>query len=157
MRISYIDNSFILIDNHLRATGSRNTEIESLLTRAMLNIIYSCFEEKINELIEIKLDQLPNPHLKYFTNSCLHAVLRDLRYTDISGFLGKFGEQFKLSFQSKADNDKIAITFYGNIITNRHLVSHTSGLNCTFSELKLFYEKGHKILDYFSDTLNEII
>ena len=46
-----------------------------------------------------------------------------------------------------------AVTFYNNIITNRHGVAHSSNFVVTLNEVERFYNEGHVVLDTFIEVL----
>jgi hypothetical protein len=96
--------------------------------------------------------------VKEFIGSCVDAVFRSVKSSEISGLLNRFGGQYKEEFKKKTDAHPEAVTFYNNIVINRHSAAHAEGGNLTFGEVKRFYEEGHIVLDFFRDTLidNEI-
>lgn len=155
MRIPKVDEAISACQQHLRVTKSEGTEIEALLTRALLVLTCSAFEEEIERMIETRTQSLGDVPMQVFFRSCVGAVFRSTQSAEIAGLLGRFGSQFKDSFGRRAKVDPVAVTFYNNIVTNRHGVAHTQGLNCTLNELRSFYDKGHVVLDYLRDTLQE--
>ncbi len=157
MRIKAVDEAFESCERHLAETRSQGTEIESYLTRALVVLTVAAFEEKIEHLIEDRASRLEDGAMKAFVVSCLDAVFRSTRSTEIAGLLNRFGPEFKESFNRRADCDPLAVTFYNNIVANRHATAHTQAVNCTLGELKSFYMKGHIVIDCFAEALNETV
>jgi FKBP-type peptidyl-prolyl cis-trans isomerase (trigger factor) len=74
---------------------------------------------------------------------------------ELAGLMGRFGPEFKQSFQNRAQANKRAVTVYDNIITNRNIVAHEESINVTLRELRQSYEEGHIVLDFLEETINE--
>jgi hypothetical protein len=153
MRLVRIDQTLEECDKHLRQTGAQGTEIENLLTRSLLVLICAEFEQQIEAAIQEKCSSIRDPSLKEFISSCVGAVFRSVKSSEISGLLNRFGGDYKEKFKERTDANPVGVTFYNNIVTNRHDVAHAGGGNVTFADLKRFYEEGHVVLDYFREAL----
>jgi len=153
MRLPRIDQALEVCRRHLASTGAYGTEIENLLTRSLLVLICAEFEERIEETIQERCSSIEDASLKEFIASCMGAVFRSVRSSEMAGLLKRFGGRCKDGFTRRADSNPIAVTFYNNIVTNRHGVAHTTGGNATFPEVKRFYEEGHIVLDFFREAL----
>lgn len=114
------------------------------------------FEQTIESIVDQKCATIADPSVKEFVGSCMSAVFRSVKSGEVAGLLNRFGPSYKDTFKKKADADQRVVTFYNNIVTNRHTVAHSEGSNVTFLEVKQFYEQGHVVLDFFQDTLLEI-
>ncbi len=152
MRLPRIDQALEHCEIHLDLTKSFNTPIESLLTQALLVISYAEFEQRIESTIEEK---------RTSTGDGLPGEIRhrSVGYEDIAEILEQFGGTYVATFKQQCNvnvANQRAVTFYNNIVTNRHLVAHSSGANTTFPEFKGFYEEGHVVLDFFRETLLNI-
>lgn len=152
MKIPSIDNAILVCENHLKDTGTAQTEIESYLTRYLLIFICATFEEEIEKLLLKRSEKINDDHIKSFFQHCIDKTFRSIKSNEIAGILGKFGNDYKESFQKKS-NGTIEETFFNNIVINRHYTAHTSGTTITFNDLKNYYEKGHIILDYLNEAL----
>lgn len=86
-------------------------------------------------------------------SSCVSAVFRSVKSSEIAGLLNRFGGNYKESFNALTKENQRAVTFYNNIVTNRHGVAHAEGSNVTFREVKEFYEEGHVVLDFLQEAL----
>jgi hypothetical protein len=152
MRLARIDKALEDCERHLEATKSFNTPIESLLTQALLVIGYAEFEQRMLATIEEKRTtgwNEPPGEIRY----------RSVGYEDLTGILEQFDEVYVSAFKRlclASHANQRAVTFYNNIVTNRHLVAHSSGANTTLPEFKRFYEEGHLVLDFFRETLLNI-
>lgn len=152
MRINRIDNAISACEQHLNQTNSHQTEIESYLTRYLLILICASFEEEIERILLNRSDRINDNHIKSFFQHCIDKTFRSIKSSEIAGILSKFGNDYKEAFQSKA-NGTIEETFYNNIVINRHSTAHSTGTSITFNDLVAYYEKGHLILDYLNEAL----
>jgi len=153
MRLLRIDQTLELCESHLTSSEAQGTEIEVLLTRSLLVLICAEFEQEIESIIQERCSSIDDDSVKEFIGSCVDAVFRSVKSSEIAGLLNRFGVNYKEAFKRKADANQQAVTFYNNIVTNRHSVAHADGGNVTFGEVKRFYEEGHIVLDFFRDTL----
>ena len=153
MRIARIDETLEKCDEHLSATSTYGTEIESLLTYSVLVLMCAEFEMAIEAALQEKCSSVSDPSINAFFRSCVDAVFRSVASSELAGLLNRFGPIYKQSFTQKANDDPITITFYNNIVVNRHRVAHSIGSNATFREVKRFYEEGHMVLDFFRNAL----
>lgn len=153
MRLTRIDQTLESCEEHLTRTGAYGTAIENLLTQSVLVIMCAEFELTIEKLIGEKCSCVADPAIRNFIGSCVGAVFRSVKSNEMAGLLKRFGPHFRDAFKEKTDNSPKAVTYYNNIVENRHGVAHSSGSNVTFIELKQFYEEGHIVLDFFRDAL----
>jgi len=68
--------------------------------------------------------------------SCLSSLLRSVKTSEISGFLGRLGEEFKDRFQRFMKDDEALETKYNNLVVGRHGVVHEANCNVTFEEFQ---------------------
>lgn len=140
-------------EEHLSSSSAYGTEIESLLTQSILVIMCAEFEQAIKKLVQEKCSSIEDVSIKEFLGSCVGAVFRSVNSSQIAGLLNRFGPAYKDAFKQKTEANQIAVTFYNNIVTNRHGVAHSEGSNMTFREVKQFYEEGHVVLDFVKQAL----
>ncbi len=153
MRIARIEQTLETCEKHLYASSAHGTEIESLLTQALLVLMCAEFEQTIEAHLQEKSSSVTDASIKEFLRSCVGAVFRSVKSSEIAGLLNRFGPLYKEAFKHKIDENSRAATFYNNIVTNRHGVAHAEGSNATFREVKQFYEEGHVVLDFFREAL----
>lgn len=154
MRIERIDRTLAICKSHLETTHSFNTEIEILLAGAVLVISYAEFESLVGEIIDTKFESMAISTDEDKSKEILKREwYRGILSSGLAEFLGHLGDQYKTEFNLKASQQQRAVTFYNNIITNRHNLAHKSGSTITFREVESFYDEGHIVLDFFHDAL----
>jgi len=153
MRIARIDEALERCDEHLSETSAYGTEIESLLTYSILFLMCAEFEHAIEVVLQEKCSSVADPSINAFFKSCVTAVFRSVGSSELSGLLSRFGPVYKASFTRTTSENPVPVTFYNNIVINRHRVAHSVGSNATFREAKQFYEEGHVVLDFFRNSL----
>ena len=153
MRLARIDKALEDCETHLHDTGAWNIEIERLLTYSVLVIVYEEIEQTVKTIIREKCTSITDEPLRAFVESNIDAAVRRIWSSDLAGLLSRFGSEYKSGFNIKTLGNPRAVTFYNNLIANRHDTSHSSGSNATFADVKRFYEEGHIVLDFFRDML----
>ncbi len=153
MRITRIDQALESCEDHLSSASAFGTEIESLLTQSLLVLMCAEFEQKIEATVQEKCSTILDPSIKGFVESCMSAVFRSTKSNEMAGLLNRFGSSYKEAFKKSANDDERVVTFYNNIVVNRHVVAHSEGSGITFHDAKEFYEEGHVVLDFFQDAL----
>ena len=142
-------------ENHLVASNSFGTRIETLLTYSLLVVIYAEFEQMVKSIVQERCDLIEDESLRELVRQCLGNVSR-IQSSDLGRLLERFGEDQKTAFRTRISAtiaDQRAETSYNNLIINRHDTAHSGGSNLTFQEVKQFYQEGHVILDFFRETL----
>jgi len=153
VRIARIEQTLEECEQHLYASSAYGTEIESLLTQSLLVLMCAEFEQTIEALVQEKCSSVADASIKEFLGSCVGVVFRSVKSSEMAGLLNRFGSPYKEAFKQKMEENSVAVTFYNNIVTNRHAVAHSEGSNATLREVKQFYEKGHVVLDLFREAL----
>jgi hypothetical protein len=138
MRINRIDQILEKVEKHVSKTSTAGTEIESLLAQSLLVIACAEFEREIESIIKEKCLSIPDESLRVFIGSCVDAVFRSVRSSELAGLLNRFGPTFKNAFNRRAEEQQIAITFYNNIVINRHGGAHAGKTNTTFPGIQEF-------------------
>lgn len=132
---------------HLESTSSFNTEIESFLVQHMLVLICREYEITIEDLAEKRASKAGDPHLTKFVSSTTDIIFRSMKINEISGFLGKFGGDYKQEFTEFMKNNEDVHTSFDNIVVNRHTIAHKGGVQMTFGELYVSFDKSKSLLD----------
>ena len=153
MRIVRIDETLEKCHEHLSSTSAYGTEIESLLTYSVLVLMCAEFENAIEAVLKEKCSSVADPSIGAFFESCVSAVFRSVGSSELAGLLNRFGPFHKASFTRSTNDNPVPVTFYNNIVINRHRIAHSTGTNATFREARQFYEEGHVVLDFFRDAL----
>ena len=150
MRIPRIDQALEKCQSHL-SSGTIEVEIESLLTRSLLILIYAEFERAIKNLIKKRCSSIADDSVKNFAVGCTDRVFRGLRIDEMAGLLGQFDKSCKETFTHRLDQK--TKDMYNNVLNNRHQVAHGKGSAVTFREVKQYYEHAHVVLDCFRESL----
>jgi len=153
MKLIRVDQTIDKCGEHLSNSSAYGTEIESLLTQSLLVIMCAEFEQQIEKIIQEKHAHISDKSIKDFIGSCVGAVFRSVKSGEISGLLNRFGSCYKEAFKKRTEENERAITYYNNIIVNRHGVAHSDGSKITFRDAVQFYEEGHIVLDFFREVL----
>ena len=148
MRPYNIDRALKLCGGHLQATESLNTEIDNLLAAAILVRMYAEFESYVKNVIEEKARSV-GLEIEEAKNKWYRGMLS----SQLSDGLGQVEANYKITFNAKASQLQRTVTFYNNVISNRHTVAHGTGASVTVQEVASFYEEGHVVLDWFRESL----
>ena len=155
MLIPRVDSALEVCENHLTASNSFGTQIETLLTYSLLVVIYAEFEQTAKSIVQERCDFIEDESLRELVKGCLGNVSR-IQSSHLGDLLERFGKDLKTAFNTRISAtvaNQRAVTFYNNLITNRHDTAHSGGSNLAFQEVKRFYQEGHVILDFFRETL----
>src|SRR6266540_3241207 len=88
MRLVRIDQAIAVCQAHLQNSGATGTEIEAYLTRYLLVMICSTFEEEIKSLIIKRAAGSGDPGMESFVQSAMgRTSFRSLKTSDITDFL----------------------------------------------------------------------
>lgn len=129
---------------HLDSTRSRNTEIESYLTRHILVILCAEIQQEIYLALENRAHLNGDSELKNFAVASGKKILRSVSKKDIANFVGMFGARAKEHLNSNVDDAEV--TLYNNAISKRHDVAHSNGTNITFIELIDIINSAEKLI-----------
>ena len=149
MRLTRVDHAIDVCRRHLDDSRSSGTEIEAFLTRYLLVLICSAFEEKIEDLVHLRAEESDDGGLVAFIDSTVGQVFRSVKTSEIGGLLNRFGTHYKDRFRQELDANERAENYFNSIVSNRHDTAHSVDSNTpvSFGDLILFYEEGHVVLD----------
>jgi len=149
MRAKNIDEALEDIEN-----SSESDKIKDLLTQSLLILIYAQFEKEIKYLLLQRCESVSDRAVKSFVLEHIQkSALRSLKVTDLSGLLKQFDLSYKTVFNQRISENGQAKAAYESLLNNRHSVAHGGSISATFDDVKMFYEKGHEVLDYFEEAL----
>lgn len=153
MQRSEIDHAIDACQKHLDQTSSRNTDVEDYLTKFLLVHIYRVYESEIKRLVTERAKRSEDQYLASYVASTLDRRLR-LRIGDLKDhILNKFGPKHAQVFDEFLDPDDV--TFYTNIVLNRHSAAHDSGpVTITFDDISRTASRSVRVLDAFETALN---
>ena len=152
MKLIKVENTIKLCKEHLDITGTKGTEIESILTKYLLVYICGAYETEIKKMVAERAAKAGDKELESFIRSTI-KTFRSLSIEDIRGsLLGRFSDGYKSSFDSKILGTEAA-TRFSNIILNRHSLAHGKEINITFDELVESYYKAEEVLIAIKEAL----
>ena len=154
MRIDRIDRLLAVCQEHLEATDSFGTEIETLLSSALLVRIYVAFEQQIGDIIAEKRDSIGDLAARAAFGDL--TQVRGIRFRNLSDLFIALGDRYRADWNAKRQQNPQAVTFYGLIVERRHRTAHLEGTTATFREVRAWYEAGHIVLDFFRETLQSV-
>ena len=146
MKFYKLDFDLQKCDEHLGATKTRNTEIESYFVQYLLIRICAEYEERIKLLVERRCSRVEDHHIKRFSKSSAEYIIRHFKVTDIKGILKRFGDDYKQAFDNSVDaQGEVA---WNNIYNNRKDVAHKKDVvHMSFNDLKKNYQESLAVLD----------
>lgn len=133
---SRLDKEIALCKQHLHASSSEGTLIESIVVGYILSMFYAITEEavlnSIYERCRVGMDQPSERFLKH----AVRRVVRSIKVTDLSGVLGILCDTYKENFQQEMKRDGgRATTYYDNLLSNRHALVHQASVNATMKDI----------------------
>ena len=140
MKLNRVEMTIEVCQEHLNSTSSYGSQIEAFLTQQLLIIICAEIEKAIKEMIIAQARNRCSDDFQTFIQSCLNAIFRSIKSSEIAGLLNKFGTARKERFLELVDER--AKTAYDSIVVNRHNTAHGSGNDLTFRETVEFYRRG---------------
>ena len=147
MTLLEVDAAIDRCRKHLNDTGTFGTEIEAYLTRYILIIIYSSFEQKIRETLLDNVFRSVGPPLDNYIMSCFKQHFRTITTGELAKFLTRIGSEYKERFRQKIPENSATEIAFNNIVINRDSTSHAEPSNMTFIELEGAYVKAREVLD----------
>ena len=152
MRLALVDHIIGECEKHLLTTGQASSEIEVYLAEYALVATYSAFEQTVSELVIQRSTQNCDAKAISLIKSRLGGTQR-LRVSDLAGLLGHLATDNKNAFYAQTIAHPQETQAYTNLVLRRHKTAHQGGTQLTVSELRIFYEQGHVVLDFFRDAL----
>lgn len=125
--------------------------ITPILAKFLLIEIVAKFENKFNELIKERFNDIDDESVRYFFDN--ERLVKRLGYSDICSVLGKFGNRHSTRFKLRRRENDPEFEVYDGLITVRNSFAHGTNITTTFNDVVSFYENGHAVLDYFNEAL----
>lgn len=125
--IERVENSLIL---------DADPMLKQLITQHLIVLAVAEAEDLLESIIIDHFRATTTPAAGNLAKSCLSSLLRSIKTSEISGFLNRLGETYKMRFQTHIDMNEQEETKYNNLIVNRHSVVHEAQCNITFEELQ---------------------
>lgn len=126
--------------------------IENCLTQHLAVVFYSEMEERLAEIIELKLTKFTSGALGRFLLSNMEGIIRRTRKSDITSLVLMLNEEAKAKFDMAIHSNDVSV--YSNVITARHNIGHKQGAQITLRELDQGIAAAEKILAAVDDCLD---
>lgn len=141
------------IEGSMRDDADRGL-IESFLAQYAAVVMYSEMEEKLSDIIRIRLTSYTHQAMAAFVSTTLKDLIRRTQKSDIMKFSARFGDDFKLRFNELVNASEV--TLYTNVISARHEIGHRRGSNVTIYEVRQGIAAANHILLSLNDCFDEI-
>ena len=151
MRIPRVDEALSRCKQVRSAAISTGLEVQDLLARALLVLIYAEFERVIRSVILKRCEEIPDAAVSQFVVSCVENVFRSLGIGALGGLLGRFDDESRREFQNRVDQN--ATNMYDSLMRNRNAAAHGEGVSPTLEEIEGYYLHAHVVLDHFREAL----
>lgn len=154
MRIDEIESAIQMCRSalsHVEGIEAIDGVITPILAKFLLIEIVAKFENKFNELIKERFNDIDDESVIYFFDN--ERLVKRLGYSKICGVLGKFGNRHSARFKLRKRENDPEFEMYDGLITIRNSFAHGTNITTTFNDIVNFYENGHTVLDYFNEAL----
>jgi len=156
MKLTNVEAAIKLCEDHLKNTNTRNTEIESILTKYLLVFICGAYETEIKNMVIKRAGKSGDKEVESFVKNTIRTF-SSLKIEEIrKNLLGRFSDAYRICFETKVCGTE-AETRFTNIILNRHSLAHGGQINMTFDELVESYYKAEVVLSRVDEALDSKI
>ena len=151
MRIPRVDEALSRCKQIHSTAISTGLDVQDLLARALLVLIYAEFEQVIRNQILRRCEEIPDAAVSRFVVSCVENVFRSLGIGALGGLLGRFDDESRREFQNRVDQN--TTNMYDSLMRNRNAAAHGEGVSPTLEEIEEYYLHAHVVLDHFREAL----
>jgi len=146
MKFGDLDFVMQRCEEHLNATGTRSTEIESYFVQYLLVRICAEFEARVTTLVHRRCSRTGDAHLRLFAQQTAQYICKRFSISDIAKILGRFGSDYRQAFHGEV-MEGTAHVAWDNIYSNRQAVAHKIGAQMSLGDLKKDYQTSLQVLD----------
>lgn len=139
--------------SHIEDTSTSGTEVEAFLAQYLLVVLCSEMQEEIYRVVESRARSCGDDELCSFAVSSSKKLLRSVKVSELSGFVGHFGVERKRRFMDSLDER--ATLQYNSAVESRHSVAHRSGAQVTLADLASIVSAACEVLDAAKSALIE--
>ncbi|MEO1237252.1 MAG: hypothetical protein AAFX76_10740 [Planctomycetota bacterium] len=139
------------IQDHLKEYDLVGSPVESYLAQFLVVVFSSEIEDIVRVLTQEKVRSLGGEKLIPFFESMSKKLLRSVQKSELSGYLGNFGEDVKQDFKHGCDDNDVRL--FDIVIRARHRVSHTTGTQVSLNDVVQGIDAGHRIMGAFESAL----
>lgn len=155
--IPELDETIEVVRAHLDVTGTHGTEIEAILVRYLLALIYAKYESFLHRQLEQRFASAGDPEITTFASQALRNVMRGVKFGDLTGVLNKMSSSLGARFVELRLEWLEAEQAYTTIISNRIDFAHDKGtVQLTFNELCQQYHRSTWLLALFVKVLTRV-
>lgn len=147
-----VESAFAACRDHLDATDTFNSEVESFLVSYLLIAIRAEFEQHVTSLLRRRTAVDTDDHLTAWGAYSVGRLARKITVGDLSGLLAAFSQTCKDRFSDSVTNTVHHLA-YDSIVNNRQLVAHAAGGGMTLGELETAFRDACQILEQFEGAL----
>ena len=151
MRIDEIESTIRMCRSALAKVEDGDRDVYSIFARFLLIEVVAKFENKFNELIKERFNDVNDKSAVYFFDN--EKLIKRLRYSEICDVLKKFGNPHLIRFKRRKSENDPEFEAYDGLIASRNSFAHGTNITTTFDDIVKFYEIGHTVLDFFEEAL----
>lgn len=129
-------------------------QIKQLLTQHLIVLAVAETEDRLEEIILEHFRATTTLAAQNLAKSCLSSLLRSIKTSEISGFLGRLGDDYKTRFQELIGKQEASETMFNNLVISRHNVVHEAQCNVTFEELQKSIPSVHYVCESLEKALS---
>lgn len=132
-------------ETHLEGTSTSGSQVEAFLSQFLLVSLCAEMQEEFHRLVKERAQNCGDHELCSFALSSSKKLLRSVKVSELTGFVGHFGTDRKRRFSELlGDRERLQ---YDAAVDNRHLVAHRNGAQVTLSDLRDIVGAACAVLD----------
>ena len=136
---------------HLHATASLGSPIESYLTQHLLVLLCAEVQSKLYDVVEERSKLLADRSAQNYINDSVRRILRSVRKSDIANLLGMFDVRCRNALNETVDDTEV--TMYNNAVGTRHDIAHRVGTQVSFREFPDAMHCAERLLAAFEQAI----
>lgn len=151
---NYLNRTIAVFDDcirHIDSTKAEGSAVEAYLTQHLLVILCADIEIALHKLVEQRAQLSGDNKIAAYCLTAAKKVVRSVKKSDLADLLGSFDDSCRTAFNTNVDERDA--TSYGNVVTARHRVAHSSGAQMTLREFKAALAAAQNVLIAFEKSL----
>lgn len=138
---------------HLKSIEDPGTRIAPIFVGHVLTIAHAQFEEAVKNAIKERCTVKEDAAANSYVVSTVDNIVRSIKVTELSGYLGRFGGEYKSRFAAYITSNQETIVYYNNLESNRQSLAHKGVVNATMDEVLLWFAEAQSVIVEFRETL----
>ena len=151
IRLPRVDTALSACDSHLSSGALVSPPIQSLLTQALLLLIFREFERSIRSQIKKRCSGAPDAIAANFVASAADDMIGGFKIKPLANLLGHFDAECKDAFRSNLKQE--TKDQHNSLVNNRNQVAHGGELTPTLVEVKEYHRHTQVVLEHFQYAL----